>query len=1027
MEITFRTALSKMNAGSFIKKMLTIVTCLMIASVMNVYAQTTALTGTVVDEFGDPLIGVSIQIEGTTSGTVTDIDGKYTVNVKANDVLVYTYVGMASQKVKFANQKTLDIVLKEDATVLTETVVIGYGSAKKRDLTGSIVRVDARDIKDKPASNPLAAIQGKVSGVQIINSGRAGQDPEIRIRGVNSIDGYKPLYVVDGLFADNINYLNPSDIETMDVLKDPSSLAIFGIRGANGVIIITTKRAKEGQTIVSLNSSMGWKHVAKRMDMANAEQFKLLYNEQLRQQKADPFDYTGWGADTDWQDAIFQTGFMTNNNVSITGSSTKNKFYLGVGYQSEEGIIQTEKYNRVTINLNSDYTVTDWMRFGFQVNGARMLPPDAKNVDNAIKAAPIAPIYGNYLNPETNQYEQLNQILPSFQSAQLHNPMMAIDLQGQTNKAYNYRGAGNIYGEVDFLKDFKFKTTFSFDLATNDRRQMTPVLWVFNPETGNKENLNNGQSVEQEKTHSVTAQQDYILTYNKNINRHSVTAMGGITTNYLEYSGLKGYRSQQVDDGIDFYLPNDADMWWLSSLPSLRSTNSSDQYRKFTMSYLLRGLYSYDNKYLLNASIRRDGTSLFKGTDNVWGTFYTIGGGWVVSQEKFMQNIKQIDYLKLKGSYGVLGSENTGGERYPTYPTLGDPISAVFGDQIYNGYGKAYQINRLGWEKTYAWEVGMEITALNQRLTLEPTYYHKRTDGIIVMIDGMNGQAKAMQNMGEIENKGWELSGTWNDKIGGTGIGYRLSGNLTTLNNKVLSIGDGPDYTIYKENAAARTRAGYPIGHFYGYKVTGVYQNTEDIAQSPQNGLSTVKPGDLKFADINGDGVINIDDRTMIGNPMPDFTYGFTVGLDYKGFDVSIDMMGVYGNEIYRKWDTSEYAQFNYRADRMNRWNGEGTSNWEPILDTGRSINRQNSSYFIEDGSYFRIRNIQLGYTFDAKLLSKIYLKSLRLFGNIQNPKTWSKNSGYTPEISGGAMDSGFDKGTYPVPVVYTFGLNVTF
>lgn len=972
------------------------------------------------EQTGNPAIGATVLVKGTSSGTVTNIDGEYTLsNVAPNATLEFSYIGMETIEVNVNGRTTINLTLSEDVQALDEVVVIGYGTAKKRDLTGSIVSVDAAEIADRPSSNPLASLQGKIAGVQVVNTGRAGQDPEIRVRETNSINGYKPLYVVDGLFSDNINYLNPADIESMEILKDPSSLAIFGVRGANGVIIVNTKRAKTGQTIVNFNTSMGFKEVIDKMPMANAAQFRELYDEQRVNQGLDPFNYSNYDANTNWQDEIFQTGFITNNNVSITGASEKNRFYLGIGYSSEEGNIRHEKHTKVTVNASSDYDVTDFLRFGFQVNGSRTTPPDARGVTGAIKAAPISPVYG----PNGEMF----QVLPDFQRAQVSNPLISIEALANTNISTNNRVAGNIYGEVDFLKNFSFKSTFSLDYSVGEGRRYSPILYVYNPDIPGEENVGTTESVSQSKSTRTVAQSDYILTYDKDYGDHSLTLMGGLTTNYTENSSLSAGRSQKIGD-IIFSIPLDnTDKWWLNSLDDKAATNGASQARRFTMSYLLRGLYNFQNKYLFNASYRRDGASVFRSIGNTWDNFYSVGAGWVMSEEQFMKNQALIDYLKLKGSWGVLGSQNTGGNNYPTYPLLGSSGSAVFGDNIISGYSIGYLPQDLSWEKTHAWEVGFEMNLLDNRLRLEPVYYNKLTKDIIVTLSGFSGAKNSLENLGEIQNQGLEIAANWSDKIGETDFGYSISGNLTTIDNEVISLGRGPEDAIFAGGGVARSLEGYPVGHFYGYKVVGVYQNSEDVKTYYPNNVGTPAPGDLKFADVNGDGIIDQEDRTVIGNPTPDLTYGFNVNLNYKNFDLGVDMMGVYGNEIFRTWDDPTYAQLNYLTDRMDRWNGEGTSNWEPILDPSRSINLVNSDYFIEDGSFFRIRNVQLGYTFSQNLLEKIYLKSLRLYANVQNLKTWSKNTGYTPEIGGSAISFGIDGGTYPMPMIYTFGLNLTF
>ena len=995
-----------------------LITCVMLLFAITSMAQNKiTISGVVTDKTGETVIGASVRVKGQESkGSITDINGKYQiVDVASNATLIFSYIGMREQEIAVNGRSTINVKMEEDSQLIDEVVVVGYGSAKKRHLTGSIVTVKADEIASKPSTNPLASIQGKVAGVQVVNTGRAGQDPEIRVRGTNSINGFKPLYVVDGLFTDNINYLNTADIESMEILKDPSSLAIFGVRGANGVIIITTKRAKIGKTMVNINSSVGWKVIYDRVGVTNAEEFKMLYNEQLISQGSDPYDYTQWTGNTDWQNEIFQTGFLTNNNVSITGATDKSKFYLGLGYVMEEGSIKTEKLNKFTVNLNSEYSVTDFLRFGFQLNGVRAKYPDAKGVDGALKAAPIAP---------THDLESgLIHTLPDFQRAQVWNPLIETELRGAHNKSENYRVAGNVFGEIDILKNLTFKATFSMDYASSQGRSYSPLIYVYNPDVeGGKERLTERESVNQSKSTSLAAQSDYVLTYLGQFGNHGLTLTAGLTTNYNESSSLSGGRSQLAGYGI--LVGDDPDRWWLSTIDDVSTaTNGGSQSDRFTMSYLFRALYNYKNRYLLNASFRRDGSSVFYKTGNTWDNFYSFGAGWVMTEEKFMQNQNVINFLKLKGSWGVLGSQNTGSS-YPAYATIVSSGSAVFGDNIIAGKGPNKLISpTLGWERNYSWEVGFDMHMFNDRLQLSPVYYNKTTKDMLTSIPGIAGTVPGLQNVGEIRNRGFELSASWNDKIG-EDWRYGLGANLSTIDNKVLSLVN-KDYNII--SGPSRVSEGYPIGYFYGYKVEGVYQNEDDIRFSPINSVGSVTPGDLKFADVDGNGKITDNDRTMIGNPTPDFTYGFNVNLGWKNLDLTVDMMGVYGNEIYRNWGSSSYAQLNYRTEQLNRWHGEGTSNWEPLLDPSHKINQEASTYFIEDGSFFRIRNIELGYNFDKRLLNRIKVQSLRLYTNVQNPKTWSRNGGYTPEVGGSAISFGIDGGGYPMPTVYTIGFNLTF
>ena len=1001
-----KKTLLPLEKASWLKSLFLLV-CLVLSGT-TVFAQEKTVTGVVTDSFNEPLIGASIVVQGTTNGVITDLDGKYSIKVTPGATLQFSYVGMEKQSIKVGNQSIINVQLKDDSQMLAETVVIGYGSAKKRDLTGSITNIKGDEIANKPVANPLSALQGKVAGVQVINSGRAGEDPEIRVRGTNSINGYKPLYVVDGLFNDNINFLNPQDIESMEILKDPSSLAIFGVRGANGVIIITTKKAKVGQTRVNINGSFGFKSVPNQIEMVDAAGFKELYNEQLRNEGNPEFDFTGWNGNTNWQDEIFQTGFITNNNVSITGASEKHSFYLGAGYAYEQGNIKNEKYSKITLSVSNEYKLTDNFRVGFQFNGARILPADTKTVTTAVRATPVATVFND-------QYD-LYTTLPEFQKAQMNNPMVDVDLKANTTRAENYRGSGNVYAEWDFLKHFQFKAMFSMDYASNNSRKFTPIIQVYDASAeGNIVTLGDGKTgVSQAKQTEMKTQSDYLLTYTNTWGDHSLTATAGFTTYYNKLENLGAARAQ----GVGLVIPDNPDKWYVSIGDAGTSTNESTQWERATVSMLGRILYNYKGRYLFNGSFRRDGSSAFSYTGNQWQNFYSVGAGWLISEEEFMKDITWLDMLKLKGSWGTLGNQNLD-KAYPAEPLLSNAYSAVFGtpSAIYPGYQLSYLPNAtLRWEKVEAWEVGAEANFFRNRLHLEGVYYKKTTKDLLAEVPGISGTVPGIGNLGSIENKGIELAINWRDQIGDWN--YSIGGNLTTIKNKVLSLVQEGYSIISGDKSQSYTMAGFPIGYFYGYKVEGVYQNQAEIDNSPKNTLATVTPGDLKFVDVDGNGEITPADRTMIGNPTPDVTYGINFSVGYKNWELGVDMMGQAGNEIYRTWDNYNWSQFNFMKQRLNRWHGEGTSNSQPLLNMKHTINNLNSEYYIEDGSFFRIRNVQLAYNFDKTLLSRIGVQALKLYANIQNLKTWKHNTGYTPELGGTAIAFGVDNGSYPMPVV---------
>ena len=615
--------------------------------------------------------------------------------------------------------------------------------------------------------------------------------------------------------------------------------------------------------------------------------------------------------------------------------------------------------------------------------------------------------------------------LPEFQKAQMMNPMVDVDLKANTTRAENYRASGNIYGEVDFLEHFNFRAVFSMDYGSNNGRTYQPIIKVYdNTVKGNVATLGTGKTeVSQFKENETKVQSDYVLTYANSFGDHNLTATAGFTTYYNSLSRLDAARGQ----GIGLVIPDNPDKWFVSIGDLATATNGSTQWERTTVSFLGRVIYNYKGKYLFNGSFRRDGSSAFSYTGNQWQNFYSAGAGWLMTEEEFMKDISWLDMLKLKGSWGTLGNQNLD-TAYPAEPLLENAFGAVFGNPstIYPGYQLAYLPNaNLRWEKVEAWEAGFESNMFRNRLHVEGVYYKKNTKDLLAKVPGLSGTIPGIGNLGQIENKGVELSATWRDQIGDWG--YNVGVNLTTIKNKVKSLVQDGYSIIAGDKSQSYTMAGYPIGFFYGYKVDGVYQSQADIDASPKNTLATVTPGDLKFADVNGDGEITPADRTLIGDPTPDVTYGISLGVSYKGWELGIDMMGQGGNQIYRTWDNYNWAQFNYMEQRLDRWHGEGTSNTQPVLNTGHAINFENSEYYVEDGSFFRIRNLQLGYTFDKALISKIGLKALKAYFNIQNLKTWKHNTGYTPEFGGSAIAFGVDNGSYPVPAIYTFGLNITF
>lgn len=978
----------------------------------------TTITGKITSPTGEALVGVSVSVKGSTTGTSTDKNGNFTLTVPNDASIVISSVGFESQEVSVSEQASFNIALSSVSAALEQVVVIGYGTANKRDLTGSIATVKSKEIADRPSPNPLSLLQGKVTGLSIVNSGRPGVEPDVRIRGTNTINGVKPVYIVDGILNDNINFLNPADIESIEVLKDPSSLAIFGVRGANGAIAVTTKKAKAGQLLVNFNSSVGIKKVQRRMEFTDATQFKQLYSEQLANQASGTFDYTLWNGNTDWQDEIFQDAMLNYNNISITGATEKNRFYMGLGYINEEGIIKHEVYKKYTLNFSDELRVTKGLKFGLTLNAYRAELPDAeKGVGGAIRAAPIAPV----IDAATG----LLHTLPGFQRAQVFNPLVGIDLEQNTRIQREYRVVGSIYGEVDFLQYLNFRAQLYADYGFNTQRGYSPILSVYNPEiVGNdkRDTSRRSTSVFQSQDIYPKTQMDYLLTFKKRFGDHDLTVLGGITTYYRAFEGT----NSSVQQGTAQVIPNNPDKWYVDAVgDQATKRGSGSAWEDASLSYLARALYNFQGKYLINASFRRDGSSQFYRLGNQWKNFGAVGVGWVVSKENFFDNVNYLDYLKLKGSWGILGNKNIDDRyRYPAFPTLTNANSGVFGNNVVAALERQYIPDpNLNWETVHSYEVGVELNTLKNRLHFEANYYNKLTKDVLTLIAGPSGTLPGLGNLGEIKNNGFEFSANWNDRIS-QDWSYSISGNLTTIKNEVTRLNKTGFEII---NGPARTTAGYPIGYFYGFVHDGIYQTNTEILKSPANTIGAVQPGDIKFRDVNGDGKIDTEDRTLIGNPTPDFIYGGTLSLSFKGLDVGVDLQGVYGNEIFRTWNQGTFADFNYPIEKLQRWNGIGTSNWEPILSTKRAVNYQNSSYWIEDGSFFRIRNVQLGYAFGQNLLSRVKIKSLRIYINAQNLATFANNTGYTPEIGGTATSFGIDNNTYPVPAVYSAGINLNF
>jgi TonB-linked SusC/RagA family outer membrane protein len=1012
------------------------------------------VTGKVTSSTGETIPGATVTIKGSTVTTTTNAAGVYSISAPETATLVFSSVGYATQEVPVNNRTELDVVLQTSTVGLNEVVVIGYGTANKRDLTGSIVKVSGKEVADKPNTNPVASLQGKVAGLSVVNSGPPGRAPDIRIRGTVSIGQVQPLYVVDGIFNDNIDYINPNDIESIEVLKDPSSLAIFGVKGATGVIAITTKRARAGSVVVNFNTSYGVKKLVDKIKLANAEQFATLFAEERANDATNPttapFDYTGLTANTDWIDAVTRTGKFNNNNLSISGSTEKNRFNFGLGYQYDEGIIRREKLDRWLLSLSDEFKVSKNIKLGVNLNVSRQNNPyDATWVlDAARKVIPqvsSGTMPFRVRNPygtdtiDMNLYSGLD---VGLQSSGVVNPLIQLENEWDKRKSVELRTVGSVFAEITFLKNFTFRSTLYADQSNINTRSYTPLYYAYNPKNNTPYLYSQNTRVQEDDNSYRKYQQDHVLNYKTKFGDNNLTLTGGFTTYYFGNFNRQGIASQ-AGGATALPIPNDPRFWYVSNGfqdPSNTSANSS-QSEYSTVSYLARALYNYKNRYFLNASFRNDASSRLPEA-NRNQQFWAVGAAWDITKESFMDNQTTFDFLKLKGSIGVLGNQTASRLdgtplNYPFYPNLLTGQNAVFGTNVYTAARPEYVPNpNLKWETVDAKEIGIELNAFKNKLHFEGNYFRRTTNDLLTYVSrGTIGLPDELINGGSIRNSGVELTASWVQNFS-KDFTMNIGGNITFLENEVVSLSDelptGFLSRAFQNNGSAesRTQPGLPIGSFYGYVVEGIYQSYADIAKSPNaSAIGAYRPGNFKFKDVNGDGIISALDRTVIGNPTPDFTYGASVNFAYKGLTLGIDLVGVYGNEVFRTWGSLEspFQRVNYSAEKLDRWNGPGTSNWVPNLGQGDRFNYNGSSYNIEDGSYFRIRNLQLGYNFSQSMLSSIKVKNLRIYANVQNLKTFKNNLGYTPEFGGDATAFGYDNAGGAIPVVSTVGLNLTF
>lgn len=975
----------------------------------EVFAQARVVQGKVTGaDDQQPIPGVNVIIQGTNKGTATDMNGRYTIELETNEnTLIFTFVGYKSQTVSVQGREVVDMILESEAMALEEIVVVGYGVQRKSDLTGSVGSVRGSDLIKIPSFSAEQALQGKVAGVLVTSpTGAPGSPPVIRIRGVGTLNNSSPIFVVDGVILDDITFLNSGDIESMEVLKDASATSIYGSRGANGVIIVTTKSGKKGGgMMVSVTSEYSLQRLAKKIDLLNTPEFASVVN------VINPgtFNNISLLPNTDWQDLIFEDWApIQNYQASVSASTDKHSFYFGASYFKQEGIISKSGYERISVKINNGYSLSKAIKIGNNLT----LSPD--NRQNTADVVPMA--YRAW--PTSIPYND-DGTFAEVQGA--GNPLAALEYTNATYK--RFRAVGNAYIDINLFKDFLFRSSYGFDLSFGKSRSFTPVFYV----SPQQQNLINGLSVGTDEY--KTWLWENTITYNKVINNHRLNALAGFT--------LQKTSSEYLNGSVQNLIGVDPSLWYLSAGETSTGTQrvGNGGFISTLASYLFRVNYSYQEKYLLTVTTRIDGSSKF-GKENLYGTFPSFALGWNVINESFLIDNKVLSNLKLRASWGIIGNEKIPGDA--RFSLIANGQNAVFGlnEQVVPGatWGNTASPD-LRWESTTQLDIGLELGLWNDKLTAELDYYNRVTEDILVGLTmpghvGNGAFVRVITNAAKVLNRGFELTLTWNDNIGD--VKYKIGGVGSTVHNEVLSLGSsfGTDSFITSGSLGngqlvTRTEVGLPIGSFYGYQVIGVFQNQAELNSDPNRGDQVI--GDLKFAEINPDGIINTDDRTYIGSPIPKLIFGFNTEVSYKNFDLSIDFQGQTGNKIYNGKIAVRPDLYNFEARVENHWSGDGTSNTEPKPTAG-GVNYEPSSYFIEDGSYIRLRNIRIGYSLPSSLVNKFSITKARAYLSGTNVFTSTKYSGFTPEIGGGdVVSTGIDLGVYPITAVYSLGINLTF
>lgn len=972
------------------------------------------LTGKVSDEKNkEGIPGVSIAIKGTSQGATTDMNGQFTLTVSSNAILVISSVGYETKEVTYAGQATLDISLSEAANELAQVVVVGYGTQRKVDITGATSSIKGEDLAKQPVMTPTQAIQGKVAGVQIISSGRPGSSPNIRIRGTGTaLAGTATLFVVDGVLTDDISNLNTADITNVDILKDASSTAIYGSRGANGVVIITTKKGASGKLSVNYNNQIGARQAANLVKMANATE----YANYLSAASGRPIQ--AGTTSTDWYGQILRTAMMQNHNLSISGGSEKATHYLSLGYLTDEGIVINNIFKRFTARLNNDFTLHPKLKIGLMTSYANSRDQNVNlgaAYNNAYRAAPIIPAVENGLYGNTSLYQNVGNAV--------------LDIKNNDDLTLNNRLQGAGYVEFKPLAFLTFRSSMGGDLIFSNQRvynyQFNNDGTTFIQPGGNQRNPNSNLTSRQ--TTLFRWVWDNTVSFNKQWNDHTFGVMVGTTAEAYSMNTFSAYRRD---------VPAASNLWYINTGNANTSTNSGDGDKWARNSYISRANYNFKDKYLLTATLRADGSSRFP-TQNRWGYFPSVGLGWVLSEESFMKGQHLFETLKLRASWGRVGNDRIDSDGYLV--TVEPNLAYAFGGGTATLGSAITQIKdpNLKWETTEEMDLGLEFSAMNGRLQGEFGFYDKKSRNLLinVKVPSVTGDKDGvvLTNAASIRNTGLEAMLNWRDKISST-VSYRVGANATFNKNSVIGLNGGQPILDGGIGAAqqytTKTDNGQPVGSFYVLQVLGVFQTDDEISAYKNSKGQVIQPGasagDFKYQDTNDDGRIDDADRVFAGSYQPKVFFGINLGFTYKSFDFSADAIGNLGNVVYNGKKAFRQALLDNveRSMAYGRWTRGSGIQTEPAANAG---NLPASTYFIESGNFIRLNNVTLSYSLPAATLQKAHIGTARVFITAQNIFTLKKYTGFTPELPGDPTRAGIELNAYPTTKTLAVGINVGF